>query len=70
MLSRWHGLFGWQLFKVSWHELGSDSNPAHPAMPQFAMFHSDGAGFGIERVRFLNVANARALPDISTHCEW
>lgn len=39
-------------------------------MPQFAMFHTDGAGFGIERVRFLNVANASALPDISTHCEW
>ena len=30
MLSRRHSLFGWQLFEVSWHELGSDSNPAHP----------------------------------------
>ena len=35
--------------------------PALPAMPQYAVFFSDGAGFGIEMVQALDAAHAQDI---------
>jgi len=35
--------------------------PAHRAMPQFAVFFADGAGFGIEMVQALDAAHAQDI---------
>ena len=52
---------------VSGGELGaaprfaSITEPALTAMPQFAVFFSDGAGFGIEMVQALDAAHAQDI---------